>query len=123
MAIIFRKGAFAVEAVTIGYKTIFRVCEYRGTESAVLDAFEGWGIAGGMREAIAQCKKRAEMGGESVMANPATVTKKAWMEMYGTPGSTEGTGWKGFSHPTRKEWAELWKAARTHFTRANVRRS
>ncbi len=37
------------------------------------------------------------------------MTAKAWMELYGTaqaPGP-DATGWKGFSHPTRKQWAGL----------------
>ncbi len=37
------------------------------------------------------------------------ITAKAWMELYGTPDAPgpELTGWKGFSHPTRKQWAGL----------------
>jgi hypothetical protein len=37
------------------------------------------------------------------------MTKKEWMELYGTPDapSPDETGWGGFSHPTRKQWASL----------------
>lgn len=35
----------------------------------------------------------------------------AWMELYGTPDAPKPseTGWTGFSHPTRKQWAQLRK--------------
>lgn len=37
-------------------------------------------------------------------------TKKQWMELYGTPDAPkpDETGWTGFSHPTRRQWSQLW---------------
>lgn len=61
MAIIFRRGAFAVEAVIVNCRTVFRVCRYRGIESTVLDTFEGRGVHDSIECAIKRCKLRAKM--------------------------------------------------------------
>lgn len=64
MAIIYSNGNFHVEAVIVKGRTVFRVCEYRGTESTVLDTFESGGVATCMRHAIVLCAARASLGAE-----------------------------------------------------------
>lgn len=89
MAIIYSNGNFHVEAVNVNCFTVFRVCEYRGTESTVMDTLQSGGFMYRMRNAIAKCKERAEMASEPVDENKC---EHKWQERIDSQFSSEKYG-------------------------------